>query len=184
MKKIRPSTFKTRSYTYIFPMLGNNYMEFPAGVINCYIGDTSNPKRRDKIYLLLNHKTEAKRDRDTQILEIDANYVEHYTVDEDNTMFVYDIPPKWKPAYYLFIAGKYSKFMDLYKRQILNFHGLSLNGDVGKVLYRKEELYVQWEKALDTSISRLQEIGSMPNLDLHETFDKKMIISKNKIDVF
>lgn len=183
MKSKWSASDRTRAYTYIFPMLGGNYQEFKY-VINTYIGDEEKPNLKDKILILLyrnikdiNEKEDFERRE--QILIIDPNYYSMYDLTENYKMYCFNIPLKWKPAYYLFKQGKYSKFPDVYKRHLLRFHNLTPKSEVGKVLYRAEEQYEKWEKILKTEISRTQEIGNMPDIVNREIFKKDMLFTES-----
>ena len=171
---------KTRSFTYIFPMLGSNKHEF-LNVVNCYVGDKLKPEIKDHIFLLLknNHNSEKVE----KILQIDSNYEGHYPVNNTYTMYYFNIPEKWRPSYFLFKMGKYSKFPDAYKRHILKFHNTQIKGAVGKVLYKSEQLFKEWEKLLKVEISREQEIGSMPDLRNAEIFDLGMLDVPNELHI-
>lgn len=183
MKNKWSASDRTRTYTYIFPMLGGNYQEFKY-VINAYIGDSSCPGLENKILLLLYRNIkdlEEKEDfeRREQILVIDPNFYSMYDVTDSYKMYCFNVPLKWKPAYFLFKQGKYSKFPDLYKRHLLKFHNLTTKSEVGKVLYRAEEQYEKWERILKTQISRTQEIGDMPDLINRETFNREMLFKES-----
>lgn len=55
MSKKWSASDRTRTYTYIFPMLGGNYQEFKY-VINAYLYDSNNALQ-DKIFILLYRDT-------------------------------------------------------------------------------------------------------------------------------
>lgn len=182
MSKKWSASDRTRTYTYIFPMLGGNYQEFKY-VINAYLYDSNNALQ-DKIFILLYRDTkniEESKDfiRREQIIKIDPNFYSMYDLTDNYKMYCFNIPLKWKPAYYLFKQGKYSKFPDIYKRHLLRFHNLTMKSEVGKVLYRAEEQYEKWEKILKTQINRKQEIGDMPDIINRETFDRSMLFTES-----
>jgi hypothetical protein len=170
---------KTRSYTYIFPMLGSNRHEF-TNVENCYIGDNSNPDIKNHIFLLL--RNEKNSNKIHEILEIDSNYAGHYNVSDSYTMYYFRIPEKWRPSYHLFKMGKYFKFPDDYKRHILKFHNTNNKGPVGRVLYKSEKLFKEWEKIIGVKIDRSQDIGTLPDLENAEIFSIEMLMVPSKVD--
>lgn len=178
MSEIWTVDMKTRSYTYMFPMLGSNYLEFPD-VVNCYVGDLTKPELKDYLFLLMKFSNHAEKRK--QILQIDSNYAGHYSITDNYTMYYFNIPEKWRPNYFLFKMGRYSKFPDNYKRHILKFHNIKIKSAVGNVLYKSEKLFKEWEKRLEVEINREQEIGSLPDLKRVEQFSLDMLTEPNKL---
>jgi len=163
---------KTRSYTYIFPMLGNNAKEFNF-VVNCFIGDRNKPELENKIFLLLKFSGEKRFEEYEKYIKMYPNYGGNYDPDNTHVMYYFEVPEKYKKEYELFKKGKYSIFSDEYKRKIFKFHNIGSKSDVGKVLYRTEDKFREWERKVGQKIDRNQEIGSIPDTKV-EIFQEYM----------
>jgi len=172
---------KNRSFTYILPMLGEIQDQFKF-LKQCFVGDSSKPNLKDKIFALyeLNKENEWVEAYE-KTLQSNELYHYHYKCDDVHTMYVFNLPIFNKENYFSFKTGKYSQFTDKYKRHVLAFHNLGMRSEVGKVLYRAEDKYVEMEKLVGQKIDRGQEIGNMPN-KYEEVYNEEMKIFKKKED--
>lgn len=171
---------RNRSYTYILPMLGTKLAEFKF-LKQCFIEDKTKPELQDKIFILL-----ALNEQDNEwiasyegTLQVNKLYHYHYKCDDIHTMYVFDVPKIRKEDYICFKKGRYSRFSDKYKRHVLSFHSLGMRSEVGKVLYRAEDKYVEIEKLVGQPIDRKQEIGNMPDFN-EETYCEEMKVFKEE----
>ena len=169
---------KNRSYTYILPMLGESQAEF-KNLKQCFIGDESKPALSDKIFILLELKDDEWTAKYEQALQNNELYHYHYRCDDIHTMYVFNIPKAKKEDYLKFKRGRYSQLNEKYKRHVLKFHNLGMRSEVGKVLYRAEDKYVEMEKLVGQEIDRSQEIGNMPNFK-EEVYSEEMKVFKEK----
>lgn len=178
---------KTRSYTYVLPMLGLSPAYYAGHLENVFYGDTSKPELDEHIFLLFKFNGERKRPSHTSYLWIEEDLKKHpiytamYDPDPTHVMMVFDVPSICLRDYSLFKQGLYSKMSDVYKASILEFHyndSITRQAStVRKVLYRDESLYKDWENRLGMSIQRDQEISSVPN-EKEEMYDESMNIKR------
>lgn len=169
-----------RSYTYVLPLTGVSASDC-KNLRQCFVGDSTKPDIKDKVFVLIEKSEEEWYEYYKDGLLTNNLYYTHYTCDDYHEMFVYNLPDIFEGNYYKFLKGQYSKFDDAYKRHILTFHNLSTRSDVGKVLYRAEDKYLEWEKRLGTKISRNQEIGNMPDMS-EEVYSEEMKVFKDKVN--
>ena len=167
-----------RSYTYVLPMLGVVRAEFKY-LIQCFIGDDTKPELEDKIFMLYSLQEVEEKETYEKLLQNNENYHYHYVSDDEHTMYVYNVPINRKDDYSKFKEGKYSQFNEKYKRHVLTFHSLGMRSEVGKVLYRAEDKYIEIEKLVGQPIDRGQEIGNMPNFK-EEVYTEEMKVFKEK----
>lgn len=180
IKKTEYLESKNRTCTYLLPLLGKSVHEF-KNLQQCFVGDKDFPGEYGKLYLLFNISKEPWFNDYLDFLKSHKSYERNYKVNDEHLMFVYHLDDQDRERYTHFIKGRYSKFDDHYKTHILNFYNIGYSSEVAKVLYRREDKYIEWEKRLGVKIPRNQEIGNMPNLD-YEVFDnKRMFIDDNTI---
>jgi len=173
---------KNRSYTYILPLTGVSIGEY-KNLLQCFVGDKNKPELKNKIFLLTEKSKEAWFEYYDKTIQDHLLYETEYDCDDYHKMYVFDIPEKYRKNYFKFLNGQYSQFDDAYKRHVLSFHGITNRSEVGKVLYRAESKYKEWEKKLDITIDRGQEIGSMPIMKEEIYCDAmKVFKEKNSVD--
>jgi hypothetical protein len=164
----------------MLPILGNSIHEF-KNLEQCFVGDKEFPGEYNKLYCLFRIEREQWFNDYVKFLKSHAMYERDYNVNEDYIMFVYNLEGENADRYKNFIKGKYSKLDESYKTHILNFYNIGYGSEVAKVLYRREDKYVEWEKRLGVKIPRDQEIGNMPDFG-KEVFDnEKMFIIDNTV---
>jgi hypothetical protein len=161
----------TRATTYVLPMLGKKYTDFPENAM-CFIGDTNKPDLTNHIFLLIKKKLDPWFIQNLEALTLKEEYNSSYDCNNGYIMLVFNIPEEFKDAYYKFKNSQFSLLEDNYKRKILNFHNLNLYSKVAKTLYRSEDLYKEWEKTIGIPIPRNQEAGTKINPAL-EIYDEE-----------
>lgn len=171
---------KNRTCTYLLPILGETIHEF-KNLIQCFVGDKAFPGEHGKLYLLFKIENEVWFNDYLNNLKNHKFYERNYKVNDDYIMFVYSLTGIDEERYYHFVKGRYSKLDDDYKTKILNFYNIGYGSEVAKVLYRREDKYVEWEKRLGMKIPRSQEIGNKPNFE-YEVFDNNKMFIKNIVD--
>ena len=85
-------------------------------------------------------------------------------------MFVFDIPKKHKTNYKKFCSGKYSKLSKTYKIDILDFHDLEVDGEVGQILFQSPKRKQIMEEKLGVILDEDSELLSIMEKE-KETFD-------------
>jgi hypothetical protein len=174
-------SLRNKSYTYLLPLLGDKSSVFK----NCsgvFYKDNNKPEIKNKVLLLFRMNKEWSEKLHDWIKKLHL-YNDFYKVDEEYSMYVFNLPEGYKKNYHLFIKGRYSEMDDEFKRHILKFHSdLQTNqGSVAvkQVLYRDEKLYQKWEETLDILIPRTQEISSIPDDKSEVFFTLQMLTDKN-----
>jgi hypothetical protein len=174
---------KTRSYTYMLPMLSLSLSYYAEHLVNVFFGDESKPELNEHIFLLFKFSGDRKRPSHTSYLWIEEDlkkhplYVEMYDPDPHHVMMAFTIPKEHIVNYKLFRSGKYSELSEEYKRTLLEYHYPDPvrreQGTLRKVLYKDESLYRSWEERLATKIKRGQEISSLPDV-AEEIYNESM----------
>ena len=94
-----------------------------------------------------------------------------YDVSSDLVMFIFDVPKKHIKNYTKFINGKYSELTDNYKTQILKFHGMNIDGQIGQILFKSEKRKARLEHMLGVTLDDSAELFSI--IDDSEVFNPK-----------
>lgn len=162
---------RNKTFTYLLPLLGTDASHFK----NCSSAFIN--KNEDfKIYLLFRTINSWFPQLEEWIRKQHL-YDSEESINNEYKMYIFNIPEEYRRVYLNFRDGKYSKFDDEYKRHILRFHKEASKNSlesIKNVLYKGEDAYLKWEKELNVSIPRTQEIGSLPNME-QETFNLQML---------
>ena len=150
---------KTKSFTYILPML-RDIIKFRSNVVNVYIGDESYPSLDGNIFVLYKFSGAKEFLAYEENMKHHDLYVTAYDPDESHLMMVIKPPLEFKKDFELIKDSQYSKVSETYKQRILTFHAKSKNHPVGQVLYKAESAFVKLENKLEHSIPRDQEVSS------------------------
>tara|TARA_R110002051_G_scaffold119638_1_gene192987 strand:- start:739 stop:1506 length:768 start_codon:yes stop_codon:yes gene_type:complete len=161
---------RTKASLFIIPMfpgLKRNYF-YDNLLLNCFIGTPE----QDDVIALLYRFSGAK-----SFMEMEGSLKKLKTFEsmEDpsnkTVLYVFNVPDKYKDDYDHFIAGRYSKFSDSYKRRILEFHGVERGSVIGQILNkakaRKKVLEDRIYDEMDKQKGGLPddaELYSVPNL--------------------
>ena len=95
-------------------------------------------------------------------------------------MFVFDIPKGFEREYRAFILGKYSKFSRDYKLDILDFHNLDIENEIGQILFKSDKRRKLLEERLDAEIPEKSELLSIIQVE-DETFNPEIYKLKKLI---
>ena len=134
---------KTKSSTFLFPMLGGTRSNFfwDRLFMNCFI---ATEKDSHCIALLYRWSGDPAFIQFEKTLSEFPNFRRTYDPDTQTVMFVFDIPSQYEEDYAQFLKGGYSRLTTGYKQDILSFHNFSRHSEVGQILYkdsrRKERL--------------------------------------------
>jgi len=177
MKKLKLRKMKkTKSYSYILPMLRD---EIPgikrsqSQLENVFIGDESYPFLDNNIFLLYEFTGEM------WFLEFEEwakqSPLHELTEDKDkfHVMMVFKVPEQYKEDFQKFKESKYSQMSEEYKEQIKKFHALHNDHPIIDVLYRREKAYTLLEEKLNAKIPRDLEASSVLNIK-DEIYDESM----------
>tara|TARA_R110002012_G_scaffold118547_1_gene267403 strand:- start:302 stop:802 length:501 start_codon:yes stop_codon:yes gene_type:complete len=158
---------KTKSHTYILPMLSYYIDIRKRNLVNTYIGAREYPEHDNHIFLLYKFQGTKNFIEYEDYLENNLLFNSKYDPDENHVMFIFNVPKDYQPIYDLYKSGKYSEFFDDYKIQIFKFHGITdSNHKIAKVLFKHPDLREEWEERIGVEIPENQEVSSIPNMNL------------------
>ena len=80
-------------------------------------------------------------------------------------MFVFDIPKGYKREFRAFKMGKYSRFSNEYKLDILDFHNAEIESELGQILFKSKERKRLLEEKLNAVLPEDSELLSIINLE-------------------
>lgn len=152
----------TRTFTYLVPILNTEVEILYNLVQNAYVGvETINKTFDGNIYC--HFKYDSEHLAYEKYLFEHKLYKTHLDL-EDNTYIVgFEFPKKYyKNVYCNFVEGSYSKFPDIAKKLILNFHNLSKSSLQCRIMYKDRLLYKEKSEQLNCFIPYSQEIGDLP----------------------
>ena len=142
-------TKKTKSFTYILPMLGMSVSEYKGNIVNAFIGDEDYPDLDNHIFVL--YKFEGS----TEFVKFEANmeknplFVHSYDPEKTFVMKVFNVPESAKEDFELLKAGKFSKISMSLKTRIIAFHGLPPEHPITDVLFKREAAFLRLEAELN-----------------------------------
>lgn len=148
-----------KSVYFIVPMIGINSGYF--NLVNCYLGDNTNRPELNFRRIFLNIKY-----KDEKLLGIEY-YQSFYRLEDNTYMYIFHIPEQFKEDYDLFCAGKYSKFSEDYKKQIIRLINMKpvINSSVYKILHKTSDQRKKIEDMIGQPLKDDEEVCSRPNLD-------------------
>jgi len=160
---------KTKSSTFLFPMLGGSRSSFfwDRLFMNCFIA-TDNDSHC--IALLYRWSGDPMFIQFEKTLSEFPNFRKTYDPDTQTVMFVFDIPSDCEEDYTHFIQGGYSKLSTKYKKDILTFHGLTSNSEIGQILYKDQKRRERLSFKLGIKLHEDAELLSIINFE-NETFN-------------
>lgn len=163
---------KTKSSTFLFPMLGGKKSNFfwDRLFMNCFI---ATDKDTTCIALLYRWSGDPMFIQFEKTLSEFPNFRKTYDPDTQTVMFVFDIPTEYQDDYTQFLKGGYSRLSHNYKKRILNFHGLDRNSEIAQILYRDERRRQRLNFKLGIKLNDNAELLSIINFE-DETFNPEI----------
>tara|TARA_R100000808_G_scaffold22967_1_gene50422 strand:+ start:499 stop:1257 length:759 start_codon:yes stop_codon:yes gene_type:complete len=161
---------RTKASTFIMPMLSGNRRLFFWNrlFMNCFIAI---PDNDTCIALLYRWSSDPLFIKFEKALSTFKYFRKRYDPSPDYVMFVFDIPKKHTKNFDNFLEGKYSQLSKTYKIDILDFHDLEANGEVGQILFKSPKRKKLLETKLDVILEEDSELLSIINKDRDETFN-------------
>lgn len=136
----------TKATKFVLPMLYSKDRKDEFFITkffeNCYIGDKNHEELGQGIFLLYNYTMDVSFIKFERSLELVPEYNTDYDYsDENQVMFVYNIPEVHQENFQHFKDGNFHLFSDDYKQQILKFWGIE-KGDnpFSNILYPQSEV--------------------------------------------
>lgn len=169
-----------KSNSFILPTLG---LDFPrisrGGFKTTYLGDARISSWKEKLGKQLLLKFEDPSISTINYLESQETFVERYSLDDTNEIFVFTIPTKWTDGVVSpFLEGKYSEidrdYVKAYFPKTIN----KLNGVEPSVNYmilnKDKTLKTYWESLIDTELDEDAEVWPIPELEDEILFYKEV----------
>jgi hypothetical protein len=158
---------RTKSYTYLLPMLGPGKELFMMDkLVNVFVKTQNND---DCIALLYRFSGDPLFLQLEQAFKQFSYFREVEDTDPYHVLFVFDVPKKYRKIYNQFINGKYSKFSQIYKLHILDFFNLDKHSQVCHILFQTKKRKKLLEQVLGSSLPEDSELYSI--IDERETYD-------------
>lgn len=160
---------RTKSSTFLFPMLGGNKSNFfwDRLFMNCFI---ATEKDSHCIALLYRWSADPMFIQFEKTLSEFPNFRRTYDPDTQTVMFVFDIPSEYEDDYTQYLKGGYSRLTTGYKQRILTFHGLQRNSEIGQILYKDDRRRERLSFKLGVRLHENAELLSIINFE-DETFN-------------
>ena len=160
---------RTKSSIFILPMLsGNrNLFLYDTHLINAFLGFEDIKNHLVLLYRWSSDPLFAKFDL---ALRKFPTFVKAINADPTHTVYIFSIPDKHLKNFKLFTKGKYSKLTDDYKLKILDFHHMTADSALVKILFKSYERKAELEKKLDAELPEDSELLSIIDLE-NETLD-------------
>ena len=157
------SSLPNKTSTFLIPILNKTKLQLKIDsyFVNAYISNCHT-------YLCLLYRYTGTNLYKTfeESMITDKLCVKHIEYDRYHVMYLFKIPDEFKKDIEHFLEGKYSKFSDTLKQQILKFYGDSKkNSVIAKIIYKSPDLKKLMEKDLNIRLEDTIELASKPILE-------------------
>ena len=92
-------------------------------------------------------------------------FIRAFDADPMHTVYAFSVPDRHTLNFKYFKEGKYSKLEDDYKLKILEFHDMSVDSTLSKILFKADERKRQLERKLGAEIPDNSELLSIINIE-------------------
>ena len=99
---------KTRTYTYMLPLLGMSVSPYKKEIVNAFLGDEDFPIYQDHIFVLFRYNGNLDFVDFESKIEDDPNFEASYDPDKKYVMKVFKIPNAHISDFAIFKNSKYS----------------------------------------------------------------------------
>tara|TARA_R100001198_G_C5226101_1_gene206675 strand:+ start:68 stop:778 length:711 start_codon:yes stop_codon:yes gene_type:complete len=167
------TAYLTKSSMFVMPMMTGNrrlYM-FDTLFVNCFIGIKD---YENKIVLLYRFSGDTVFLRFEQALQKFPGFVDTFDPSPHFVAFVFNVPDKHLDNYVHFLNGRYSEFSPEYKEAVLDFHGFTVDGELGQIMFKSASRRQRMENQLEVAIDEDAELYSIP--DETEVFNQEIYI--------
>lgn len=148
MEKLSVAT-KTKSFTYMLPMLGLALTEFKSNIVNAFIGDEDYPELDNHIFVLYEFQGSTAFVAYENYLEQHPLFVRSYDPEKKYVMKVFRITESMQADYDTLKRSKYSEVSMVLKTKIIAFHGLPPEHPISDVLFKREAAFLRLEAELN-----------------------------------
>jgi hypothetical protein len=161
---------ESKAKHFMLPAIGYNreYYRYNTFLENVYIG-SNHPKTKHIpegiaifcLYRFFDWPTFQVMERD---LQKNPYYIDAIDVDDYHVLYVFEVPPHFRPNIEIFKLGKYSEFTKSFKEQILNFHKFPMTGETAQILFKDSRRRKQLELEFGMEFHKDLELFSKPEL--------------------
>ena len=155
---------RTKSSLFVLPMLsGNrNLFLYNSQLINVFINFKD---IKDHIILLYRWSMDPLFSKFELALKKFPTFVKSFDLDPNHVVFVFSIPKRHTDNFKFFKKGKYSKLDDEFKLKLLDFHDMTVDSALSKILFKSEDRKQQLEEKLNAEIPDDSELLSIINIE-------------------
>tara|TARA_R110002126_G_scaffold219045_3_gene364618 strand:+ start:88 stop:684 length:597 start_codon:yes stop_codon:yes gene_type:complete len=140
---------KTKTYTYMLPLLGMSVSPYKGEIVNAFLGDEDYPKLTDHIFVLFRFKGDKDFVKFESKVEEDPMFEISYDPDKKYVMKVFKMPYAHADDFASFKASKYSHLSLPTKTRIMAFHHLPQDHAIMDVLHKREVAFLRLEMELN-----------------------------------
>ena len=165
---------RTKASMFVLPLFGGNRNLYFWNrlFLNCFI---ATEKRNKCISLLYRWSSDPLfLDFEQSIKKLTA-YKKTYDLSSEYILFEFDVIEEYNKIYNHFIKGRYSRFTKKYKFNILNFHKLDVDSQIGQILFQDTRRKIKLEDRIGAVLDSKSELYSKPTIE-EETFIAKKYI--------
>ena len=171
---------KNKSYIFITPMIIDEAKSL-SYFVGTYIRDNKYPDMRGSIFLVFKRNNTKDYNNYINSIKLNAFYsnISYYDADNNNDVLIFTVPYSFVEEYQHFINSRYSKFSNVYKFKIIDFHNINNFNHPMAILikiFNKDPLY---KKELENKLSRyddgtiLNSVKIPDELELYDAIDLK-----------
>ena len=155
---------RTKSSIFVLPMLsGNrNLFLYDTHLVNAFIGIED---VKDHLVLLYRWSEDPLFAKFDLALRKFPTFVKKFDPSPNHSVYIFEIPEKHIKDFILFKEGKYSKLSDEYKLKILEFHNMTVDSVLSKILFKSEDRKKELEIKLGAEIPDNSELLSIIDLE-------------------
>ena len=143
----------------VLPMLvEDKNLVFYNRLVNCFI---ASEEYTDKIILVYRWDNGSLYSKFKEALKQFRNFIKLDDINNEFSIFTFDVPKKYLKDYQNFLDGKYSKFSDEYKQRVLNFNDSNKQSSLGQILYQDPKRRKRMERELGIELNKDSELLSI-----------------------
>jgi len=151
---------QTKSNIFVLPMLSGERKLFfyDTHLVNTFIGVQ---EHKACIALLYRWSSDPLFLKFENAIKQFKNFKTYIDFSENLVMYIFDVPTKHRKNYENFINGKYSELTSQYKTNLLKFHGMNIDGQIGQILFKSEKRKARLETKLGCQLDDNAELYSI-----------------------
>ena len=155
---------RTKSSISVLPMLSGdkNLFLYEGNLINAFINYA---ELENCIVLLYRWSSDPIFAKFDLALRKFPTFIRAFDADPMHTVYAFNVPDRHKLNFKYFKEGKYSKLEDEYKLKVLEFHGMSVDSALSKILFKADERKKQLERKLGAEIPENSELLSIIDIE-------------------